>query len=95
MWAPFVRSACEGNVEPINEGLNSTLMPRSIIAPLTRSHAWHAVNSRPRRWPTKGGEGIHGVPCLYLFALPVTHRVGTKEGGVHTAGESTFHVALP
>ena len=38
------------------KGLHSSSMLRSIIAPITQSHSWRAVNFGPRRWPTKGEE---------------------------------------
>ena len=91
--APSIGSACEGNAEPINEGFAFILDAE--------------VNNRPslpvaclacRQLPAKemsdqGGRNVHSVPCLYLFALRVTHHVGTKEGGVHIAGESTVQGA--
>ena len=51
---------------------------------LTARQAWDRL---------RGGGGVHGVPCFYLFALLVTHRLETEEGGVHVAGESTVHGA--
>ena len=86
---PSVRTECEGHAEPINEGfafhLNAEVNNRlSYSVPRLA-----CCQSLAEKMADQVGGNINGVPCLYLFALRLTHRVGNKEGGIHIAGEST------
>ena len=91
--APSIRLAYEGNAEPIKEGFAFHL-----DAEVNNCPSYSVPRLACRQFPAEemddqGGRNLHGVPCLYLFALRVTHHIGTKEGGVHIAGESTVHDA--
>ena len=91
--APSVCSVCERNAYPINEGFAFHLDAKVNNRP---SHSVPRLACRQflaEKMADQGGGDIHGVPCLYLFALPVTHRLGTKERGFHIAGEGTVHGA--
>ena len=91
--APSVRSACEENAEPIYEGFAFYLDAKASDRPSYSVPRLACRQFLAKKMADQGGGNIHGVPCLYLFTLPVTHRVGTKEGGVHISGESTIHGA--
>ena len=50
-WLPaYMRQT--STVVALTAGAMDSALARDVDAPLTGSHAWHAVNSLPRRWPT-------------------------------------------
>ena len=68
----------EGNAEPINEGFEFHLDAEVNNRP---SHSIPCLVCRQfsaEKMADQGGGDIQGIPCLYLFTLPVTHRVGTR-----------------
>ena len=90
---PPIRSACEGNAEPIGEGFAFLLDAKvnnhpSYLVPRLACRQFPA-DEMANQW----GRNIHGVPCLYLIKTCVAHHVGIKEGGVYIARESTVHGA--
>ena len=68
--APSVRSACEGNAEPINEGIAFHLDAEVNNCPFYSVPRLACRQLLAEKMADQGGGNIHGVPCLYLFSLP-------------------------
>ena len=76
--APSVCSAGERNVEPINEGFAFLLNAEVNNCPYYSVPLLACRKFRAEEMVNQGGRNVHGVPCLYLFALRVTHHVGNE-----------------